>query len=826
MRRLFVLVFLFVTTLSINAQTPNAGKGKIAGKVIDAVTRQPVDYATVSVFKQGGTSPFNGISTDPKGNFTLDNIAPGDYRLTIDFLGYKKHVIEHVIVATGGNVTLGNIALESIQNQLAGVTITAKAPVIENRIDKMVYNAANDLTAQSGAAIDVLKKVPQVTVDIDGNVELQGNGNIRFLINGKPSSIFGASLADALQAIPGSQIKSIEVITSPGAKYDAAGTGGIINIILKDSKVQGINGSINLTGGTRQENGSFNLNARKGNFGVNAFFSGNAQLNTTVLSTNNRNTSGPGDSTTHLFQKGSAATKRSGYQSGLSLNWDITPKDALTASVGFDHFGNHSNGLTNQQESITNGAGDLVSDIISLRNSDSRFSAYSTDYSLDYKKTFAKEGRELDILFTSSYSKNTVNYFQRQDYETPGMISTGIRGFNPGNDRETNISVDYTHPITKTFTIEGGAKLVIEDLKNVTNTDTLLADGSYMNNADQTYGFNYKRNIYAAYLSTSASLFKKFLDVKLGLRNEYTTTNANFPGVVIPGYNTLAPSAVISHKIGGTQSIKFSYSYRIERPDYGEVNPFYNISDPHNISTGNPNLKPEISNSFELGYNKSFDGGANIYIGSFYRHNSEDIQQFTTQYDTLSINGKTYSNVLLSQRANLGTQASLGGNVFASVPVTSKLNLRTNIFLVSRTNDAPGVGKVTAFQYRLNLNASYQFPSNFLAEAFGNYNSSSRTLQGNRPQFFWYNIAVRKQFLDKKASIGLVANNAFSKYINQSSTTSGPGFSQASLRQLPLRSFGITLSYKFGKLEFSKNKDKEGREDNGGQMPAEPLGGK
>jgi ferric enterobactin receptor len=688
----------------------------------------------------------------------------------------------------------------------------------------MVYNAANDLTAQSGAAIDVLKKVPQVTVDIDGNVELQGNANVRFLINGKPSSIFGASLADALQAIPGSQIKSIEVITSPGAKYDAAGTGGIINIILKDSKVQGINGSINLTAGTRQENGSFNLNARKGNFGVNAFFSGNAQLNTTVLSTNKRTTNGPGDSTTYLFQKGSAATKRSGYQSGLSFNWDITPKDALTASVGFDHFGNHSNGLTNQRESINNGAGNLVSDIISLRNSDSRFSAYSTDYSLDYKKTFAKEGQELDILFTSSYSKNTVNYSQRQDYETQGMVSTGIRGFNPGNDRETNISVDYTHPVTKTFTVEGGAKLVIEDLKNVTNTDTLLADGSYINNADQTYGFNYKRNIYAGYLSTSASLFKNFLDVKVGLRNEYTTTNANFPGVVIPGYNTLAPSAVISHKISPTQSIKISYSYRIERPDYGEVNPFYNISDPHNISTGNPNLKPEKSNSFELGYNRSFDGGANIYIGSFYRHNTNDIQQYTTQFDSLTINGKQYDNVLLSQRANLGTQASLGGNIFASIPVTSKLTLRSNIFLVSRTNDAPGIGKVKGFQYRANLNASYQFPSNFMAEAFGNYNSSTRTLQGNRPQFFFYTMAVRKQFWDKKASIGLVANNAFSQYINQASTTKGPGFNQESLRQLPFRSFGITLSYKFGKLEFLKNKDKEGREDNGGQMPAEPMG--
>jgi ferric enterobactin receptor len=824
MRSFFVLIILLISTLNINAQMANAGKGKISGKVTDAVSKQPVDYATVSLFQQGSTSPFNGMSTDPKGNFSLNNITAGDYKLTIDFLGYKRHTIEHVIVTDGGNLALGNVLLEPVQNQLKGVDIVAKAPIIENRIDKMVYNAANDLTAQSGAAIDVLKKVPQVTVDIDGNVELQGNANIRFLINGKPSSIFGASLADALQAIPGSQIKSIEVITSPGAKYDAAGTGGIINIILKDSKVQGINGSVNLTAGTRQENGSLNLNARKGNFGVNAFFSGNAMLNSTVLTTNDRTSTNTAGDVTHLFQKGSSDSKRSGYQSGINFNWSITPKDELTASVGFDHFGNHNNGLTNQQQTITDATGNILSDILSLRNSDSKFSAYSTDLSLDYKKTFKKEGQELEILVTTSNSKNTSNYFQQQDYLNNDAITTGIRGNNPGNDRETNISVDYTHPVTKTFTIEGGAKAVLENLKNVTKTDSLLADGSYISNADQSYAFNYKRNIYAVYLSTSASLFKNFLDVKLGLRNEYTNTSTDYGGVVIPGYNTLAPSAVISHKISPTQSVKLSYSYRIERPDYGEINPFYNISDPNNISTGNPNLKPEKSNSFELGYNQSFNSGANFYIGSFYRRNNDDIQQFTTPYDFLTINGKEYTNVLLSQRANLGTQTSIGGNIFASVPVTSKLNLRSNIFLVSRNNNAPGINNITAFQYRFNLNASYQFPSNFMAEAFGNYNSSSRTLQGTRPKFFWYNIAVRKQFWDKKASIGLVASNPFSKYIDQYSTTSGPTFNQSSLRQLPFRSFGITLSYKFGKLEFSKNKDKEGRDEGDQGMPNEPAG--
>ncbi|MFD0763687.1 TonB-dependent receptor domain-containing protein [Mucilaginibacter lutimaris] len=822
MRTFFLLVFLFVTTLNINAQNAG-GKAKITGRVTDAVSKQPVDYATVSIFKQGSASPFNGLSTDPKGDFSLNNIPAGDYRLTIDFLGYKKHVVEHVIVGNGGTVALGIVALEPIQNQLKGVEIVAKAPVIENRIDKMVYNAQNDLTAQSGAAIDVLKKVPQVTVDIDGNVELQGNANIRFLINGKPSSIFGASLADALQAIPGSQIKSIEVITSPGAKYDAAGTGGIINIILKDSKVQGINGSVNLTAGTRQENGSFNLNARKGNFGVNAFFSGNAQLNTTVLTTNNRSSADGQGNITRLFQKGSSDSKRSGYQSGLSLNWDITPKDVLTAAVGFDHFGNHNNGLTNQQESITDASSNLITNLLSLRNSDSRFNAYATDYSLAYKKNFKKEGQSLEVLFTSSYSKNTAKYSQTQDYLNNDRETTGIRGNNPGNDRETNISIDYTHPITKSFTIEGGAKAVIENLTNTTVTDTLLS-GNYVNNAEQTYGFNYKRNIYAGYLSVSTSLFNNFLDVKAGLRSEYTTTKSNLAGVLIPGYNTFAPSAVISHKLSPTQSIKLSYSYRIERPDYGEINPFFNISDPKNISTGNPNLKPEKSNTFELGYNKSFDGGANIYVGSFYRHNTDDIQQYTTRYDLLTINGKDYTNVLLNQRANLGTQATLGGNIFASVPVTKKLNLRTNIFLAQRSNKAPGLDSIKAFQYRFNLNASYQFPGNFMAEAFGNYNSSSRTLQGTRPHFFFYTMAVRKQFWDKKASIGLVANNAFSQYINQESTTKGPGFNQASIRQLPFRSFGITLSYKFGKLEFSKDKEKDGHDEGGNNMPSEPSG--
>ena len=820
MRALFSLFLVFV--LSQNSFAQPAGKGKISGKVTDAVTKLPVDYATIAVYKQGATSPFNGVSTDTRGAFTIDNVPAGDYRVTFDFLGYKRTTIDHVIVTDAGTTpSLSNVLLNPAQNQLAGVVVTAKAPIVENKIDKLVYNAANDLTAQGGVALDVLKKVPMVSVDLDGNVELQGNANIRFLINGKPSSIFGASLADALQSIPASQIKSIEVITSPGAKYDAAGTGGIINIILKDSKVQGINGSINLSAGTRLENGSFNLNARKNNFGVNAFFSGNAQLSTTGLNSNDRLSHNIADDTlTHLIQSGNNTTRRSGYQSGISFNWSITKMDELTASVGFNHFGNHNNGLTSQQQDQLSPAGVLFSDLLSNRTSDSRFQVNATDVNLDYKKTFKKEGQELDVLYSTSYGKNMFSYANQQDYLTGGYPSSGSRSNNPGNDRETNISIDYTHPFTKTFTLETGAKAVLENLKNVVNTDTLLHDGSYINNANQSYGFNYKRQIYAGYLSVSTSLFKSFLDVKAGLRDEYTNTSADFPGVVIPGYNTLVPSATLSHKLSPTQSVKLSYSYRIERPDYGDLNPFYNISDPHNISTGNPNLKPELSHGIELGYNRSFDGGANIYLGSFYRHNINDIQQFTTPYDVLVINGIDYPNVLLNQRSNIGTQTTVGANLFGSVPITSKLNLRTNMFFASRTNTNPGSPSVTGLGYRLNLNASYQFGHDLTAEGFVNYNSSQKTIQGTRPYFIFYNLAIRKQFLNKKASLGLVATNPFTHYVTQRSTTFGPTFNQANIRQVPLQSFGITVSYKFGKLEFSKDKEKDRENQDNNAAPA------
>jgi ferric enterobactin receptor len=797
LRKVFLSMLLIISFLGIFGQS----KGKMSGSVVNASNKEAIDYASISLLDQGTGKTVNGALTDSNGRFSLKSVAPGTYTLKVEFIGYKTFSRSNVVMASG-NVNVGVLSMTPSSSYMKEVTVTGSRPLVENRIDKIVYNAANDLTSQSGVALDVLKKVPSVSVDVDGNVELEGDANIRFLINGKPSTIFGSSLADALQSIPASQIQSIEVITSPGAKYDATGTGGIINIILKESKVRGINGTVNVSAGTRLENGSFNLNVRRNNLGFNAFFSGNGQLNTTTLNTTSRQSfNATKDTLTNLYQNGSTSFRRSGYQTGVGAQWDITPKDKLSASFNYNHFGNNGHSFTNQQQDVTGATGNVFSSTPSMLNSGSQVSENAMDWSLNYKKTFKKD-QELEFLVTTSSARNSSTYYQQQNYTagTPG--ASGSSGNSPGTDLETDISVDYSQSLGKGFTLETGAKGVIERLSNVVLTDTLLPDKTYAPNANQSYGFTYRRQVYAYYISSSFSAFHEFLEGQAGLRYEYTNTTADFPGTHIPGYGILAPSIVVTHKFDETQSIKATYSYRIERPDYGDLNPFYNISDPHNISTGNPDLKPEQGRRYELGYNKTFGNSGNIYIAALYRYNTDDIQSLSTYYSSLIVNGAQYSDVTLTQRYNIGSQSFAGVNLFGSVSVTPALSLRSNINAGERNNQSPGLGSVTGFVFRGNLNATYKFGHDLIAEVFGNYNSSQKTIQGTRPAFAFYTMAMRKEFFHKKASLGITATNPFNKYVNQRSILYGTNFYQSGLRQVPYQSFGITLSYKFGKLEF------------------------
>jgi outer membrane receptor protein involved in Fe transport len=813
---IFILAIQLILCISINAQTKTTTT--ITGKVFDKSTNGPLEYATITLISKQSGKVITGTVADAKGVYGISNVPVDTYMIKVEFIGYEKMTMDNISITNDKrSVNLGTISLSPSMTSLQSVTIVGDKPVVENKIDKIVYNVSNDITSQGGAAIDVLKKVPQVTVDIDGNVELQGNSNIRFLINGKPSSVFGNSLADALASIPASQIKSVEAITNPGAKYDSQGTGGIINIILFDNKMQGVNGNINMAAGSRLENGSMNLNMRHNNFGVNAFFSGNAALKSAMPYSQNRFAKDTVAKTiTNMLQSSRTNFVRNGFRSGVGFDWNITKNDIITGSLGYNQFGNSNQGITNQEQLTTDYSSNPVSDIFTLRNSDSRSRIGSLDYSLDYKKKFKNEGQELDIAYNASNGRPNSNYIQSQSYEGQTVPFSGSASTNPGTDDEMNLSIDYTHPVNKNFLIETGAKMVNENINSI--ADVSIYDpalNQYLGDANQSYDLKYTMKVYAGYLSTNFKIMN-WLNVKAGARYEQTDVKIDFPNTSIPAYGTFVPSVVLSHDFSKTRSLKLAYSKRIERPEYRELNPFVNLSDPYNISTGNPLLKPEIGNNFELGYSSTFKKGGNIYISLIERINTQDVKQVTTFYPTYLIGDSTYTNVSVSNNQNIGREYNTGISVSGSYPVTTKLNIRGNLMVSQRyTISNVGIGnQSTGVRARLNLNATYQLNRDLVFELFGFYSSPVQNIQGKNPQFFIYTFALRKLFWDKKASFGFTATNPFNEYVRQLSTISTEGYTSTNIRMMPLRSFGISFMYKFGHLEFSKSKE----EDNGNYM--------
>ncbi|TDX01316.1 TonB-dependent receptor domain-containing protein [Dinghuibacter silviterrae] len=805
MKQLFTFFVLLIGTRAAMAQDPAT---HLTGRIVDSVTGQPLEYATISVFRQKGAKPATGAITGNKGTFSLDGLAPGKYTLTLECIGYETKVVGPFDLAD--KTALGDLVLSKKVVEVQGVTIRAPG-LVENKLDKLVYNVEKDVTSIGGVATDVLKKVPMVSVDIDGNVDIMGNSNILFLINGKPSSIFGNNLADALQTIPASQIKSIEVITSPGAKYDAEGTGGIINIILKDNKLKGINGNISLTGGSRLENGSFNLNARTGHFGMNAFFSGNAQLASTTLNSSTRTSyDSTGNVIGTLTQNGSSSFYRNGFESGVGAEWDINKRNTLNASLGFDNFGNHNNGPYIQGQN----------DTLSLVNSVSQFRAHSVDWQLSYKKTFARDEQELDISADGSEGNNKSSYTQSQSLPSGDSTFAGSQGVSTGQDHEANLRVDYTQPLTDKIKLETGGRIQLRRITS--NSPVYTFDPTshlYPYDTSQSNSLTYDRRVYAGYVSMNFPLFH-WLDVKSGLRYERTETDATFsqaPGTNIPGYNTWAPSIIISHTFAGEQTLKLGYSKRIERPGYRSLNPYVNASDPKNLTRGNPFLQPEIGNNFDLTYSKSFTSGGELNVALFYRRSDHDIQPFIVYYPSFVLGDSTYTDVSVSTPENVGSENNYGVNIFGSAPITKKLNLRSNISSFYRyiTTGTLGGEAIRSFNYRININATYQVAPTLVMEFFGNFNSARNEIQGRYPSFISYNFAARKQFWNKKASIAITTTNPFEKYVNQATVVSGSNFTLNSLRQVPYRSFGLNFTYKFGKLEFKK--DKEQNQDNGGQ---------
>lgn len=790
----------------------------ITGKVKDSLTGKPVEYATITLHQAGDKNPLNGTVAGKNGEYELSSLDAGEYKIVIESIGYRSSTIDNIslnkkntTIVLPVTALMRNIVIEQ------AATVVGSNSLIENKIDKVVFNAEKDLTSQGGVATDILKKVPQVSVDVDGNVELAGSASIRFLINGKPSSAFGSNIADVLQSIPASQIKSIEVITNPGAKYDAQGLGGIINIILKQSKVKGINGNLSLTAGTRNENGSFNLNARKGDFGMNMFVSGNTRLAATISNKFDRfSTDTAGLKDISLQQNSSSRFKRYGIESGIGFDWTYRKKNNFTGSFRYAGFGNSGAGVTEQLQVVTmQNGGPVVSSIAVVNNSSSRPRSHNTDAAIGYKRTFDKEDQELEISFNSSAEKSRGRAANYQLLQPQDSLYYGTNSINPGRESETELSIDYAQPLKEDIMLGVGGKINyvnISSTSDITSYDP--ATRLYLYDSSLSNSLNYKQKVYALYGEISFPAGNWF-DAKLGGRYERTEINSFYSNAQQQtpqhGYNTFVPSIFFSRKIGDNQTIKLNFSKRIERPDLDDLNPFINTSDAKNISAGNPYLLPETGKRYELSYSRNFKKGGSLMATAYYRINNNDIQPFIVFYPSLTVGDSVYTNATVTIRQNIGTEKNMGMNLFVDVRPATKLGLRSNLsFFRRHTINVlnPGYNS-NSFNYRFNVNASYQFNNSFAGEFFGSFSSARNEAQGKYPSFTSYSIALRKQFWNKKGSLALSVTNPFNKYVNQETALFGPNFKVNSLRQVPFRSISLNFTWKFGRLEFKKEDNKD-----------------
>lgn len=834
MRTLFTLLAVACSYV-VMAQ----GNAKITGTVNDSTSNKAVEFATVALVDPATGKAVDGAICDDKGKFTISKVEDGNYNVTVTFIGFEAKTIP-VKVNDKKDIDLGTIIISPTQQLLKEVTIEGQRAIIEERVDRTIYNAENDATAKGGDATDVLKRVPLLSVDIDGNVSLRGNSNITVLINNKPSTIVASSVADALKQIPADQIKTVEVITSPSAKYDAEGSAGIINIITKKNNLQGLTLGIDAGVGLRGSNLGLNGNYRKGKMGFSLGGFGRSNYNVTGRFNNEQiikdidlvsgETLGPDVSNVQT-----ARTRNQGLFGHYNLGWDydINEKNSLAASVRFGV--RNGKNRQNDLQQYRDGSLQTLQDIFSNDQSN------NVDASLTYTRLYAKPQRELSFqgLYSRNNRDNIYENFNRDlnDFST----SNRFKNLNESFNQEVTIQGDYQTPIGTTQMLElGGKNIMRRAVSDFTSYNAIGSDGAYVpsTSSNQSNNLNYDQNVTAGYLAYTLST-KAGYSFKAGSRYEYTTINAytkTDDDIVIPSYGVIVPSVNVSKKLKGGNMLKASYNRRIQRPSIRFLNPNIQQSNPLNVTIGNPELDPEYTNNYELSFS-TFVKGTTINISGFARNTNDAIQSVR---DVIG-NDKSDADTIRTTYQNIGSENAYGTSIFANVNI-GKLSLNgggdiyyavlsnNNDYWLYKSNNEGWVASGRIFgSYNLSKGWGFQF--------FSFIRGRQVQLQGSQGGFYMYSLALRKEFNEKKGSIGLGIENFLQESIKVRTNLESPLLTQRSVNTMNNLSFRVNFSYRIGKMNMNDRprrrrsinnddlKEGDGGGDGGGQMGGGEGGG-
>jgi outer membrane receptor protein involved in Fe transport len=768
----------------------------VTGIIADKSSKQPIEFATVQLLHSGDSTVINTAVTDRNGKFVLDKIAAGNYILRFSFIGYEKVILPVVVKQQKENV--GIVEIGVLSKNMNEVTVTARKSLLNTSIDRKIYNVSQDIMAQSGSASDILKNIPSVEVDIEGQVTLRGSPDVMILINGRPSPLMGKTRAEVLQQLPANSIERIEVITNPSARYKPDGTSGIINIVMKKNVKLGWNGStIANAGNSDRYNGSLSLNYKPGK--LNLFSNYNIRQDRRIRLNNiSREYLDSAGNTSGYYTEDSRSPARPlGNIVTLGADYTLNEHNSIGVSGNYHYRKQTKNDVVkkffyDKDHLLTSNYNRLRYDPEFEREKD------ATAY---WQHNFPKEDHELRVELNVSASDEAEHNHYTNVYYFPVLPSSFDNTVIKQTDNQQELTIDYADPLSEHSKVEAG----YDGSFNQIDMDFY---GEYYDTAQHRFikdiiksnRFKYSEAVHAVY-GTYQHSYGAF-GYSAGLRFEQVNIKGKLvtkDSLISNNYFKVYPTLHLAYTLKKGE-LQLNYSRRVNRPEGDNLNPFPEYQDPYNIRAGNPKLLPEVTHSVEFGYkwqNDKFSFVPSLY----YRYKQNGFTQVTTRLN---------DSILLSMQQNLSSDKSTGLELIFSAKAGKFLsaNLSSNFFF--NQIDASNLGyssKKSIISMSSNFNATATLTKTTMWQVSCNYRSARLTPQGKSFGTFVLNSGMRQDLFKKKVSVILTASDIF-KTLKQRSELTTLYLKQSSVGRRDARIIYLGISYRFGKATKKQNEEK------------------
>lgn len=814
------LLLIMLVVSSLVAAQNAAPLFQIKGVLLDSLTQEGEPYATIKIVKKEAPAhALKMLVTDMKGKFQEKVPGTGNFVMTISSIGRNTIVKDFTVKAGEKVVDFGTLYITDASNELGQVEVVAQKPLVKADIDKIEYNVQDDPDSKSNSVLEMLRKVPLVTVDGEDNIKVNGSSSFKVYVNGKPNNMMSNNPTEVLKSMPANSIKHIEVITNPGPKYDAEGVGGILNIVTVGSGLEGYTATFSGNVSNMGAGGGLFGTIKSGKLTVSARYNYNYSDRPRSYSGGTRRTVGTiTDGSSDLDYSGDSKG-HGNFQSGsMEASYEIDTLRLITMSFGLWGGGNNSNGLSNTFATMP-GTGDDLYQYVS--NNRSKSSWYSIDGGIDYQRMFHVKDRMLTFSYKINTRPESSDSYSTYDYDmedvAPDWQDFMKRMKNQHNDGSQNTTehtfqADYTTPIGKIHTLEAGAKYILRD--NSSEDDryeqATATQADYEFDNDHSSHYKHQNDILAAYLGYGLKVKK--ISGRLGMRYEHTKQEVKYllgkGDNFDKNFDDLVPSASIGYKLTDMSNLRLGYNMRIYRPGIWYLNPYLDDSNPTNISQGNSHLDSEKSHSFNLSYS-NFTQKFNINLSARYSFTNNSIERVTEQKKDTDIPGlqnPTGKEVLYSTYQNIGKSKNASLSAYVNWNATSNTRIYANLYgnytymegANGLKNDGwnlfayGGAQQSLPHDWRISLNIYGQTPWIML--------------QGKGSSFFDYGLSVNKSFLKKRLTLSAFASNFFKKYMHPTSSIEGVGFIQDSWNRYTRQRFGMSISYRIGELRASVKK--------------------